>query len=83
MSTSMEEPSDVAQAVSDTYAKRFGIERDAAWYLAKMTEEMGELHAAYRKHAGRGWTERWSETRVAMENAFADALSILLPFARW
>ena len=57
--------------------------RDAAWYLAKMTEEMGELQAAYLKHTGQWRAERGPETRAAMEDEFADALSMLLLFARW
>lgn len=72
--------SDMAQAVSDIYAARFGIDRDAAWYLAKLTEEAGELQAAWLKTNGRG---RGEGTRAALEDEAADLLAMVLLFARW
>ncbi|WP_413220682.1 hypothetical protein [Tritonibacter mobilis] len=41
-----------AKQVSDLYARRFGVTRDAAWYLGKMTEELGEVTSAYLSLAG-------------------------------
>lgn len=32
---------ELVQNVSDLYAVRFGISRDATWRLAKLAEEMG------------------------------------------
>jgi NTP pyrophosphatase (non-canonical NTP hydrolase) len=40
--------------VSDTYAKKFGIRRDANWYVLKLQEEMGELIQSYLMMTGRG-----------------------------
>lgn len=40
------------EAVSDTYARNFGIGRDAAWYLLKLQEEVGGLTQAYLMRQG-------------------------------
>jgi len=32
---------ELVQKVSDLYAARFGMSRDATWHLAKLVEEMG------------------------------------------
>ncbi len=45
---------DLARDIGALYAQRFGIHRDATFYLSKLTEEMGELHAAYLKANGQG-----------------------------
>lgn len=80
----IEDLSEVAQAVSDIYANRFGITRDATWYLGKMTEELGEVQSAYLKYAGQGRTSESSDDlRRAMEDEVADLLSMVLLFARW
>lgn len=72
----------VAQ-VSDIYAARFGIERDALWRLAKLTEEVGELNAAYLNATGRGRDRGdGADPRQAVEDEAADVLAMLLIFAR-
>lgn len=38
-----------AVRVAEGYVEKFGITRDAAWYLGKLTEELGELNAAWLK----------------------------------
>lgn len=40
--------------VSDVYSKKFGIRRDANWYILKLQEEMGELIQSYLMMTGRG-----------------------------
>ena len=40
-------------AVSDSYAKKFGIKRDGNWYVLKLQEEMGELIQSYLMMVGR------------------------------
>ncbi|WP_241525857.1 hypothetical protein [Pseudophaeobacter leonis] len=40
--------------MSDLYAARFEIDRDPVWYLGKMSDELGEVTAAYLKYAGQG-----------------------------
>ncbi len=76
--------SDVSHQVSDIYAARFGINRDAVWHMAKLTEEMGELQAAYLKCAGQGRDDRDAAAlRTAMEDEVADLFAQILLFARW
>jgi NTP pyrophosphatase (non-canonical NTP hydrolase) len=35
------------EQVSQIYAEKFGIERDATWFLLKLQEEVGELTQSY------------------------------------
>ncbi|MQQ09384.1 hypothetical protein GFB49_13030 [Epibacterium sp. SM1979] len=80
----LEELSEVAQKVSDVYAARFEIERDAVWHLAKLGEELGELQAAYLKLKGQGRSEAApDELRRALEDEVADLFAQILLFARW
>ncbi len=73
-----------AEAVSDIYAERFDIHRDATWYLAKLTEEMGELQAAYLAAQGgqRGQVSS-EDARQNLEDEAADLFGFLLVFAQW
>ncbi len=73
-----------AAAVSDIYAARFGIHRDATWYLAKMTEEVGELQAAYLATQGaqRGKVAL-TEARQNLIDEAADLFGFLMVFADW
>ncbi|MES0882974.1 pyrophosphatase [Roseibium sp. SCP14] len=57
-------------AVSDIYAERFEIERGSAWYLAKLTEELGELTAADLKCAGNARSS--GKSRQDLEEDLAD-----------
>ncbi|WP_299426738.1 hypothetical protein [uncultured Shimia sp.] len=73
-----------AAAVSDIYAARFGIHRDAAWYLAKMTEELGELQAAYLATQGAQRGEvALTEARQNLIDEAADLFGFLMVFANW
>ena len=84
MSTTVEELSNLAEQVSRIYAERYGIERDAAWYLAKLTEEMGELQAAYLDHSGQSRSASDAgTTQAALEDELADLLMTTLLFAHW
>ena len=78
--TSVAELTELARLVSGIYADRFGITRDPAWYLGKMTEELGEVTAAYLKLAGQG---RGSALQRDLEDEVADLLGFLLVFADW
>ena len=71
-------------AVSDIYAARFRIERDELWHLGKLTEELGELNAAFLQLSGRGRTRGHApeELRRNLESEAADLLAHLLLFAR-
>lgn len=76
--------SEMSQAVSDIYAARFAIERDAVWHLAKLAEELGELQAAFLKLNGQGRaTGDAADLERALEDEVADLFAQLLLFARW
>ena len=54
MTRSLSELSDLVAEVSDIYAARNDIARDADWYLLKVQEELGELVAEYLRSTARG-----------------------------
>lgn len=70
--------------VSDIYAERFGIDRSPSWYLAKLTEELGELVSADLKCEGNGRTGGCPEAALtsAREEEAADLFAHLLLFCR-
>ncbi|MFN3549725.1 MAG: DUF2283 domain-containing protein [Mesorhizobium sp.] len=72
------------KAVSDIYAARFQIERDELWHLGNLTEELGELNAAFLQLSGRGRTRGHApeELRRNFESEAADLLAHLLLFAQ-
>ncbi|WP_232281831.1 MazG nucleotide pyrophosphohydrolase domain-containing protein [Roseobacter sp. SK209-2-6] len=72
--------SDLVREVSDLYAERFAIRRDPAWYLGKMSEELGEVTAAYLKLQGQG---RGTVSRRDLEDELGDLLGFVLLFADW
>jgi NTP pyrophosphatase (non-canonical NTP hydrolase) len=41
------------EAVSALYARKFGVERDADWFMLKLSEEVGELTQAFLAATGR------------------------------
>lgn len=80
VSASLERLTDLSRQVSDLYAARFGIDRDPAWYLGKMSEELGEVTAAYLKLSGQG---RGEGSRRDLEDELADLLGFVLLFSDW
>ena len=76
--------SDEVEHVSQVYAARFGIERDATWFLLKLQEEVGELTQAYLQHTGRARAKGHTaaEIRADFHQEFADVFCQLLLFAR-
>lgn len=76
----LDEMQRAAALVGAIYAGRFGIDRDPAFYLGKLTEEMGEMTAAWLKLNGRA---RGEGSRAALEDEAADVLGFLLVFADW
>jgi len=82
---SLTELSERAGQVGDLYARAFGIDRDATFYLGKMMEEMGEVSAAYLKCAGlaRGADGDPDKLRADLEDELADLFGFLLLFSRW
>ena len=75
----------VAHEVGDLYAERFAVERDAAFYLGKMVEELGEVTSAFLKLTGRarGSDQDKAALRGDLEDELADLFGFLLLFARW
>lgn len=71
---------ELARQVSDLYVERFDIKRDPTWYLGKMSEELGEVTAAYLKLQGQG---RGSGARRDLEDELGDLLGFVLLFADW
>ncbi len=45
--------SEEVEHVSQAYAEKFGIERDATWFVLKLQEEVGELTQAYLMLSGK------------------------------
>lgn len=84
MSRTLAQLTAMVSEVSDTYASRNDIARDADWYLLKVQEELGELTAEYLKTTGRGRLKGADAIalREALENETADVLAMLLLFAR-
>lgn len=73
-----------AAAVSDIYAARFGINRDATWYLAKLTEELGEMQSAYLATQGaQRRAPSQAEARQNLIDETADLFGFLMVFAEW
>ncbi|WP_343231155.1 hypothetical protein [Thalassovita aquimarina] len=74
-----------AADVGRIYADNFGIERDGAFYLGKMTEELGEVASAYLKLAGksRGSDGDAQALRQELEDELADLFGFLMIFADW
>lgn len=64
------------QAASDSYARHYGIDRDADWYVLKMLEESGEVAKAWNKLTHRG--RRRDAMPEALEQDLADELADLL-----
>lgn len=76
--------SDKVEEISQIYAKRFGIDRDADWFVFKLQEEMGELIQIYLMRTGRG--RQKGRTAEDMKRDFdgevADVLSHVLILAK-
>jgi len=79
----LEELADAVVAVSDRYARVHGIERDEAWYLLKLHEEVGELTQAFLMNSGRARDKGLSaaELRASLSAEMADVLCQVLLLA--
>jgi NTP pyrophosphatase (non-canonical NTP hydrolase) len=82
---SLEELQVKVKAVSDVYVGRYDIGRDDAWYLGKLSEELGELTRAYLHYSGRSRSgeDEAGANRQAMADECADLLGSVLLFAEW
>ncbi|GLV55620.1 pyrophosphatase [Dictyobacter sp. S3.2.2.5] len=72
------------EQVSQRYAERFNIERDATWFVLKLQEEVGELTQSYLMLSGRARTKGKSPEEIQAEfNAeVADVFCQILLLAR-
>lgn len=68
------------EQVSQLYAKRFEIERNDAWFLLKLSEELGELTQSYLKMSGQARNQDASaaELQQRFEDEVADVLGQIL-----
>ncbi|MDY7086982.1 MAG: MazG nucleotide pyrophosphohydrolase domain-containing protein [Actinomycetota bacterium] len=75
---------DDAEEISRGYARRHGITRDAAWFLLKLQEEVGELTQAFLMRTGQARSK--GHTQQEIEDMFrgelADVLCHVLLLAR-
>lgn len=76
--------SESVEQVSQLYADRFGIQRDAPWFLLKLQEEVGELTQAYLAVTGQGRAKGRTpeQLRAAFDDEVADVLAHVLLLAR-
>ena len=84
MSRDLPELTGLVAEVSEIYAARNDIARDADWSVLKLAEELGELTAEYLRLTGRG-RRKGADTEAikeAMADEAADVLATLLLFAR-
>lgn len=70
--------------VSDTYAKKYGIRRDSAWYLLKLQEEMGELTQSYLMMTGKARQKNKTKQEIVEDfhKEMADVFCHVLLLAR-
>jgi len=70
------------KAVSGIYAARFGIDRDADWYLLKLAEEVGELVGAALAASGRSRPSMPADQLdAAVQDELADVMAHTLLLA--
>lgn len=77
--------SDDVEHVSQVYAERFGIDRDAAWFLLKLQEEVGELTQSFLMLTGQARDKGQSPDEVvkAFRQEVADVFCQTLLIARF
>jgi NTP pyrophosphatase (non-canonical NTP hydrolase) len=77
--------SEEVEQVSQTYAEKFHIERDATWFILKLQEEVGELIQAYLMLSGKARTKgkSYGEIQADFHREVADVFSQTLLLARF
>ena len=66
----------LVEQVSATYAERFGIERDADWFVLKLFEEVGEFTSAYLDATHRSRRKPSSdEANLALADELTDVVA--------
>jgi len=81
----MKQLSEEVEQVSQIYAEKFNIERDATWFILKLQEEVGELIQAYLMLSGKARTKGKSaeEIRVEFNKEVADVFCQTLLLAKF
>lgn len=82
---SLEHLSEEIEQVSQIYAEKFGIERDATWFLLKLQEEVGELTQSYLMLTGNARAKGKSPEEIQTEfrKEIADVFCHTLLLARF
>lgn len=77
--------SDEVEQISQIYAEKFGIERDATWFLLKLQEEVGELTQSYLMLTGNARAKGKSPEEIQAEfrKEVADVFCHTLLLARF
>lgn len=80
----LNELSESVEQVSQRYAERFNIERDATWFVLKLQEEVGELTQSYLMLSGRARPKGKSteEMQAEFNSEVADVFCQILLLAR-
>ena len=80
----LQQLTDEVVTVSDIYAGKFGIERDDAWYLLKLQEEIGELTQAFLMRSGQARDKGRSAEEIdsGFRGELADVLCHVLLMAQ-
>jgi NTP pyrophosphatase (non-canonical NTP hydrolase) len=75
---------EVVEEVSQSYARRYEIDRDSAWFLLKLQEEVGELTQAFLIRSGQARSKGCSaqEIEERFRSELADVLCHVLLLAR-
>ncbi|MBO0780169.1 MAG: pyrophosphatase [Ktedonobacteraceae bacterium] len=77
--------SEEVERISQVYAEKFEIERDDAWFVLKLQEEVGEMIQCYLMLAGKARTKGMSaeEIQAAFRKEVADVFCHTLLLARF
>lgn len=81
----VEQLTEEVEQVSQRYAKKFTIERDATWFVLKLQEEVGELIQSYLMLTGQARTRGRSAEEIQAEfhKEVADVFCQVLLLARF
>lgn len=82
---SLSQLSQELEQVSQLYAEKFNIERDATWFVLKLQEEVGELTQSYLMYSGKARTKGKSPEEILSDfhKEVADVFCQTLLLARF
>jgi NTP pyrophosphatase (non-canonical NTP hydrolase) len=81
----MKQITEIVEQVSQLYAEKFNIERDANWFILKLQEEVGELIQSYLMLIGQARTKGKTpeEIQVEFRKEIADVFCHVLLLANF